>query len=353
MQLYTRRVKSNSTLLVFNFAMDPNDPLLSHQYEAVLALANEFKSITVITGREGNVPLIPNIRIITSDWKPGKRLRNLFKLFVKAVPVILRGDFKSVFFHMTDLQCAFLSPIIWLRRRRQFLWYAHTFKSRYLVCASWWVTGVVTSTVGSCPLVGRKVMPIGQAIDPVLFKPVATSKLDFDKLVHIGRFDKSKNIDVLISSAGELKNSFPGLNLKIVGSPANPESSLWARDLIDKNWDKVESGWLSFKESIPRNQFPEEMARNGCFFHGYVGSLDKTLIESTMLRVPVITTNPEYTYIFGTWAKSTHPNLASEYRALRSHSPDEISLELDRRLDLAILHHSLQNWIEQLTKILR
>jgi len=95
------------------------------------------------------------------------------------------------------------------------------------------------------------------------------------------------------------------------------------------------------------------MAKNGCFFHGYLGSLDKTLIESTMLRVPVVTLNPEYTSIFGTWSKLPISDLIDEYLALRNLTRGEINLELDRRLDLARRNHSLRNWIEKLATLLQ
>ena len=346
-------MKSNSNLLVFNFAMDPYDPLLSHQYEAVLALANDFNKITVITGRIGLTISDPRIRIISTNWRPGHRLINVLMLFVKATPEIVRGDFNSVFYHMTDLQSALLSPFVKLRRRRQFLWYAHTFKSKYLVFASWWVTGIVTSTRGSCPLTGNFVTPIGQAIDQERFRPINFANLDFDKLVHIGRFDKSKNVDVLISTAVALKKILPGIELTIVGSPANLESQDWAKDLIFDSKPWIESGWLHFQDSIPREQFPIEMAKNGCFFHAYLGSLDKTLIESTMLRVPVVTLNPEYINIFGTWSKLPNSDLKDEYLAFRDLTPDEVNLELGRRLEVARHDHSLRNWIAQLAKLLQ
>ena len=345
-------MSSKSKLLVFNFVMDRNDPLLSHQYEAVTGLAKNFDKITVITGRLGQVAPNPKIHIISTNWVQGHRIRSIIRLFLKAIPKIMQGDFQSVFFHMTDLQCALLSPLVTLRGRRQYLWYAHTFKSKYLSFASKWVTGVVTSTIGSCPLTGQSVWPIGQAIDDEKFRPVSFDVLDLNKLVHIGRFDKSKNIDLLVSSAEEIKRFFPKIELTIIGSPANIESRDWANDLILRSRPEIEEGWLSFRDAIPRALFPIEMAKNGCFFHYYLGSLDKTLIEATMLCVPVVTLNSEYIGIFGTWSKFPISVLEDEYRALRSLSTEEITDELARRLEIARNYHSLRHWIEQLTDLL-
>jgi glycosyltransferase involved in cell wall biosynthesis len=332
--------------------MDKNDPLLSHQNEAVSGLSKNFQKITVITGRLGNVNPNPKIRIITTDWVPGKGLRNAFKLFQIAIPEIIRGDFESVFFHMTDLQCALLSPLIRFRGKKQFLWYAHKFKSKYLIFASKWVTGIVTSTNGSCPITGNHVYPIGQAIDEEKFRPIPFEDLDMDRLVHIGRFDRSKNIDLLISVSKKLRQSFPGICLSIIGSPANSESRSWADDLILRSQLEIQEGWINFKDAISRENFPIEMERNGCFFHGYLGSLDKTLIEATMLCVPVVTLNPEYLDIFGTWSKTSKSDLESEYQALRALDPNEIKAELAVRLKIARDNHSLNHWVRQLTDLL-
>jgi glycosyltransferase involved in cell wall biosynthesis len=332
--------------------MDRNDPLLSHQYEAVSGLTKNFDKITVITGRLGQAAPNPKIRIISTSWAQGQPLRNVVRLFFKAIPEIVRGDFQSVFFHMTDLQCALLSPLIRFRGRKQYLWYAHTYKSKYLVFAFKWITGVVTSTIGSCPLTGNFVRPIGQAIDDEKFKPISFDLLNLNRLVHIGRFDKSKNIDLLISAAEKIKKSFPQIELTIIGSPANIESRDWADDLILQSKPKIEIGWLNFKEAIPRDLFPIEMAKHGCFFHSYLGSLDKTLIEATMLCVPVVTLNSEYTSIFGTWSGFSNSDLEDEYKALRSLSKDEITFELARRFEIALTNHSLSHWINELTGLL-
>ena len=332
--------------------MDSNDPLLSHQHEAVIGLAKYFNKIIVITGKIGKVTPNPKNQMISTDWVQGRLLRNLLNLFYKAIPVIVRGDFSSVFFHMTDLQSALLSPLIRLRRRKQYLWYAHTLKSKYLIFASKWVTGVVTSTSGSCPLAAELVLPIGQAIDEEKFKPISFDILDLNKLIHIGRFDRSKNIDYLVLSAEKIRRSFSEVELTIIGSAANKESRNWADNLISQSREYVNDGWLIFKESIPRAEFPIEMAKNGCFFHYYLGSLDKTLIEATMLCVPVVTLNPEYIGIFGTWSKNPITDLEGEYRALRSLSSGEIQTELKKRLELAREHLSLRRWVDQLTMLL-
>jgi glycosyltransferase involved in cell wall biosynthesis len=339
-------------LLLFNFVMDLKNPLLSHQIELVNLLATRFEEITVISGKVGFASVKGNVTLLESSWFPGKRIGNIWRLARQALPIIWRGNFDSVFFHMTDVQCAILAPIIRLRGRQQFLWYAHTHKSIYLRWAQFWVNKIITSTPGSCPVKGKKVIPIGQAIDDTKFLPMKISKLNLNHLIHIGRFDESKRIDILIESAAALRRDFEMLRLRILGSPGNPNMHTWA-DLIKKKYNNLSMrGWLSFSESVQRSEVSTIMRDYGVFFHAYSGSLDKTLIEATMLRMPVVTVNPEYISEFGRWGVNEDFSLESEYKAMRSLTYLELDKELEVRLRHAKLAHSSTLWVEKLSKIL-
>ncbi len=333
--------------------MDMHDALLSHQYQVVKALARNFDEVTVITGNVGEIDFSSNIRIVSTFWKPGSPVKNLFSLISTSVPIIVRGDFRSVFFHMTDVQCAILSPIIRMRGKKVFLWYAHTFKSKYLSFASWWVSRVVTSTQGSCPIQGRKVVTIGQGIDLEMFRPLQVEERSLHRLIHIGRFDESKNIQHLIDTAFELRVLFPDIHLTLVGSPSNQKSKQWASHIISSSSEHIGNGWLQFKDAIHRSDFPSTIAAEGCFFHAYTGSLDKSLVEATLLKVPVLTINGEYLSIFGSWSGKLNTDLAQEYKSMRVMSAERLEKELNRRLYIAREDHSLSGWIQHLANILQ
>ncbi len=345
-------VHRKPSLLIFNYTMDPMNPLLSHQSEVVDALAGHFEKITVITAGVNKSTAPINVHIVSTSWKPKARVTSIFRFYRKALPIVFSGDYDSVFFHMTDVQCALIAPLLRFLGKKQVLWYAHSFKSIYLAFSSNWVSTIVTSTSGSCPLKSQKVKLIGQAINPLKFPAMNSNELNYNNLIHIGRFDKSKNISLLISSAIQLRNVFPQLRLTIIGSPSSPESKSWAKNLIASNSHLVSEGWLHFENEVPRSEFPEKIKGNGCFFHAYMGSLDKTLIESTMLRVPVITINPEYLGIFGSWSKLPEPSLIEEFLAFRETSEMSIEVELERRLLISIDQHSMENWVRQLSRLL-
>jgi len=333
--------------------MDPADPLLSHQFEAAIELSKGFEKVTVVTGRVGAIESIPKVQVRCTDWRPGKPLQSVIRLLMSAVPLIVRGKYTSVFFHMTDVQAAILSPIIWLRGKKQYLWYAHTHKSKFLSFAFLWLSGIVTSTSGSCPIKSNRVTPIGQAIDTKKFPRKETDAFDLHQLIHIGRFDKSKNIDILISEFKELKAIYPSMTLNLVGSNSNVESRAWAEKIVSDNQKEDDSKSLVFNKAIRRDQIPKVLSEHGCFFHAYVGSLDKTLIEATIVGIPVVTINPEYIEIFDKWSKGMDLTLQSEYLGLTSLSHLELKLEIERRYLIAEKSHSLSNWILQLESILK
>ncbi len=342
----------DSNIVVFNYALDVTDPLLSHQYEAVKFLASVFSEVTVVTGRLGDFPPLVNVSIYSTCWEQNRKLLSLFRLLKTSIPVLVKRNYASIFFHMTDLQAAILGPIIWILRKPQFLWYAHVTKSRYLTFASLWVSKIVTSTIGSCPIRTSKVLPIGQAIDNTLFPFSDYDKKKINRLIHVGRFDKSKNVDQLITAVSRLRVDFKDLELLLIGSTANQESKVWAERVVQDSSPYVEDGWLKFGEAIPKIKVSNLVREYGVFLHKYEGSLDKTIIESTLLGIPVVTTNPEYLSIFGSWGGRKSPTIGNEYRALVERSEVELRKELGRRAQIAVSNHTLEHWGKKMTAVL-
>jgi glycosyltransferase involved in cell wall biosynthesis len=342
---------NNSRLLIFNYVLDLQHPILAHQHTAVEKLAARFAEITVISGAIGKTLLPQNVTVLNSNWVPSKRLSSVIRFLRLALPLILSRKFSIVFSHMVDVQATLISPFTKIARVRHVLWYAHTNPSRYLMFANLFVDKVVTSTPGSCPIKGPKVEPIGQAIDVSIFKSFTVRNYtSFNRLVHIGRFDKSKNIDLLISTADQLRKINPELSLTIIGNPSNETSKVWAETIV--SFYSSQPDWLTFLPSIKRDDFPEVVSNFDIFFHAYTGSLDKVLVESTLLKIPVVSINLEYCREFGVWGSRNDMTLESEYRELISRSPENIQNEIQARYEIAEVHHSETHWINELTRIL-
>jgi len=332
--------------------MDLDDPALSHQVEAVNKLARSFSKVTVVTGRVGRFSVKDNVKIISLNWKPGKPLRNILKLYRVMIPLLKSPN--VVFSHMTEVQSFLIGPITRFRHIPHFLWYAHAHKSFFLSASHKFVDGIITSTSGSCPIEGNKVHIVGQAIDPKVFFHKIQPKREFLNLCHVGRFDSSKNIGEIIEVVHTLRRINPSLNLTLVGNSSNLKQEQYASDVKSGYLDFIKSGWLTFKPSIPREELPNFLGEQDLFIHAFSGSLDKTLVEATLFGMPVITKNEEYMSEFGRWKelKFSGSTLLDEAEAFFSASDNHRKFELARRQNIALESHGLDQWATKISKIL-
>ena len=113
-------------------------------------------------------------------------------------------------------------------------------------------------------------------------------------------------------------------------------------------------GWLNFRSSVPRSETPKILDGNDIFIHGYQGSLDKTLIEATLVGLPIVTINLEYQAEFGAWGSEdeSRNSLSKQIKYLKSLTLERLVSELKTRRDIAVEKHSLEKWIEKLIAVL-
>ena len=343
-----------SHLMILNYSMDERSPVLSHQIEVVRKLSVHFERVTVITGSIGHGGCPSNVEVVSTNWFSGKHLKNTFNFIITAIRCLRESKPDVIFSHMTHVQSALLLPISRVLRIPHFLWYAHASSSIILKWDYLLINKIFTSTRGSFPFSGSKIIYLGQAIDEQLFLKSVRDRLPLN-FVHYGRFDKSKSIEMIIESANYARMSNPEITLTICGNPSNPESERDASRIILNSQEKIESGWLSFIKAIPRSEIPEWLSQFDVFLHAFQGSLDKTLVESVLAGLTVVTNNSEFISEFGSW---------------RNYSLDEdlsLKTELDAMLNLgrvtrtevnesrqkvALNSHTESKWIEQLKDIL-
>lgn len=334
--------------------MDENDPVLSQQTQVVSRLVDHYSKVTVITGRVGEYQKHSNLTVIDSDWVVGKNFANAFRFLIKSIPFLIKHRPQVIFSHMTEVQSFLISLIAYLLQIKHYLWYAHKSKSFYLKWNHLLLDGIITSTPGSCPIVSSKVHPIGQAVDELQFPIRNLSKLKLERLVHIGRFDRSKDVALIIREVEIVRRSFPEIQLTLIGTPSNSEEKKYAEALQLNSKCAVAEGWLSFESAIPRGKAPKILFENDVFIHAYQGSLDKTLIEATLVGLPVVTINLEYHAEFGNWNNNDKEenNLADQLRYLKLFPTHNLTIELKARREIAVKKHSLSRWVEKLVLVL-
>ncbi len=336
--------------------MDIDSQVFSHQIEVVNLLAANFDKVTVLTAHSGKFQVAANVQVISSNWIEGERVRSLFRFYKSFFHIIFTGNISVIFSHMTSVQSAFTSPLTRAIGIKHYLWYAHTSTNIYFRVCKLFCEGIITSTPGSCPAKGKKIFPIGQAIDSLKFAKKSQRNYPLSKFVHIGRLDPSKNLEEIIEVTNKLRIRNPSITLEIIGSPSSEKHKKYAEELITIFSKDKYSDWVKFTPKINRDLIPEVLREKDCFIHSFQGSLDKTIVEATFAGLPVVTINAEYLEIFGTWSDygaKEEVDLQVEAELLLELNISTLEAEIEVRHKIAHAHHDLQRWIVNLVGILK
>jgi glycosyltransferase involved in cell wall biosynthesis len=339
--------------------MSSKSLVFSHQRDVVHALSQFFETVEVFTTELGSEPLPRNIKISHIPWKANSPLRNVVNVLKLVYPALIRNRTSVLFTHMTDIHAAILAPLTWLLKMQHILWYAHAKNSKYLIWSSLFVSKIVSSTPGSCNLCinKRKILYINQGIDSKSFPYFARTPKRLHKVLYYGRLDPSKNIHMFPDLVFQLNCSTDTYSIDVFGRPATLDSEKYFFDLVSSDKVKSQKGLITFHDPIARASIPDIAKRYNLFLNLFSGSLDKTLIETTFMGMPVITWNMEYCSQFGTWSNSpvseTLDFIIKEFESINSLKEIELKKELNRRLDLAIRNHSFEGWINRLVGVLK
>jgi len=346
-------------LLIINYSMSSTNLVFSHQAEVVRALANSFSETIVVTAEaeSSDIRVNGNFRVILSVWRQGKRLENIFRFYKFTLPILFKTRGLVVFSHMTEVQSLLIAPICWILRIEHYLWYAHASKSPYLYLSYPFLTKVLTSTRGSCPIKGKKVLEIGQAIDESEFSTDFYPAIPPLKWYYVGRIDPSKKIELIIETIGRLRwRSGLKITLDIFGAASSPNTKKYENDLQVRFSNQIADGWLTFKGPILRSKIKGVALEHDGFINAFIGSLDKALVEATMSRRFVVTSNPEYLSCFysrGNAFLLSEMNLDNQVNAIIRMNREEAMSLLDSNFEKAIKYHSLNVWIETLAGVLK
>jgi glycosyltransferase involved in cell wall biosynthesis len=339
-------------LLVINYAVDERNQVFAHQTEAVIRLSKKFRKVYVITSTKGQVYLPNNVTVIESRWIQGKRIRNSLRFIGKFFQVYFRDKNIVIFSHMTEVQSALISPFTKIMGIRHIVWYAHASRSLAMNVNHFLLNGIASSTTGSCPYTGDKISIVGQAIDENFFSSYQRNFEPPYKFVHVGRTDPSKKIELIIKTIENLNRMGFDSSLTITGGPSSANSNGYVQSLEFLRESLENPFSIIFSGPIQRDLLPEYLKAFNLFIHAFQGSLDKSLIEATLLGIPVLTLNTEYLNIFGSWNLKPGSSLEEEFVALTSLSKDQINFEINRRRELAVSRHSLSGWVEKIYKLL-
>ena len=335
-----------------NYSLDPSHTIFGHQHEIVEKLSSKFVSTAVISAYGSHIKMKNlddrNIVHLVIGWEESKGIRNILRAYLVFIKALCCYRPQLVFFHMADTLAAMFSPLLALFRIPQALWYAHASNSRPLKISRLFIKTILSSTPGSFPEKDKSVKYIGQSMNTELFSFQERSLESPIHAVYFGRFDPSKNLDRVIETS-LINSDDKGLidSLTIIGTPSNQKAEIYKDGLERRFKSSLENQKLFFNPSVPRNTIPEITIKYNLFIHSFEGSLDKVLLEATLLGLPVVTVNQEFINEFGYWS-NTGANLKEELLGYLDSDLKHRKAEVFRRHEIVLKNHGIDGWIEKL-----
>jgi glycosyltransferase involved in cell wall biosynthesis len=342
-------LKKIDHLLIINYALDDSQPIFATSANWISELCKKHDRVTVITGHLGKYDKPKNAEVYSINWVESQNFRNVVKTLVVGLKVIRRKRFSVAFTHMALVQALILSPLLKLYKIRHVVWYAHASNPITLRITKKFASEFVTSTTGSFPLKSAKVTTIGQGIDPSKFSKKSLS-YPMKNLIHVGRFEKSKNIDFIIETVAHARaQGFP-LTFTQVGNASTKSVGEYEFQCKEKFSGYVEEGWLHFEPTLSHEKIPEVLSNADLFIHAFQGSLDKTTVEAVLMGLPLVSINHEVNNFFGD--KLINASLLSRLLTVLSFDEKSLKNYAEVQEKLAIENGTLDVLITKLDKIL-
>lgn len=340
-------------LLLMNYSMNSSSQIFSHQRKVVSELSKKIDEIDVITSDVFRDLPIENVNVFSVRWQLGKTFRNISNFYKVAIPLLLKHRGGIVFSHMTDVQSALIALPCRILGIRHILWYAHKTPSIFLKFCYPFLSVLATSTPGSCPISGKKVVILGQAIDcSMSHGPYRPPGIPPKSFYHVGRIDPSKNIELVIRAVEALYRDDQEVRLNIYGAPSTDKYENYFQSLKSTY---AKSEWITFHGPITSKELAKISNRHDGFVHAFWGSLDKALIEAIVLRRIVISGNPEYLDQFEKkkiLETDLEQEILGQIKTLRHSTRHAIQADVERKLAIALDSHELKGWINRLVKVL-
>jgi glycosyltransferase involved in cell wall biosynthesis len=347
-------------ILLINFVMDRNSPVLAWQHSVALRLAAKCERVVVLTEGMGECALPANVEVHRVPRILTTPLRMLGAKWLMNIPVwswCAREGFDAAFLHMNADWAYRLAPC-W----RQFgipvlLWYAHGTVTNRLRRAHDHAARVVTSTPEGFRIPSSKVRVIGQGIDTDLFT-LPVSRPDNATIVAVGRVSRRKSLDLMVETLAWLKTNAPQypFRLRIIGPTLTRDDRAFAAELADTVKRRGDlASRVTFEGPRAMGELPA--IYGSAFLHvnlSETGSMDKTILESLACGCPTLTSNA-----------SAFPLLeAFPELIVRTRTADAIGRQICRAYErrhansssqfrrLVVGRHDLNSYVEQVYDIL-
>jgi glycosyltransferase involved in cell wall biosynthesis len=282
-------------ILIVTQTVDSKDPILGFFHRWIVEFAKNFEKVTVIALGVGEYMFPNNVSVFSLGKEQGAGRFAYIKNFYAHI-ISQRNEYDAVFAHMNPVY-VILGFLPWkLLNKRISLWYVHKMVDAKLKVATVLANTIFTASKESFRIPSPKVLVTGHGID-VEATNVVSSRAGAAKIVAtLGRISEVKNIDFMLRVFAEAQKKLSAESrFEIVGEASSYTEKIYKEKLLILIDELGLTRNVIFKGSIANNLVSEYIGTVDVTFNASsTGSLDKAVLESMAVGVPVLTTNEAF-----------------------------------------------------------
>ncbi len=347
-------------ILMFNLAVDENDPILGFAVPLIVRMAREAEEVHIITVRTGSFTLPSNVfvRSVRGNRGMGK-IGAVISFYGHLFGVLRAVRIDVCFSHMNPLFVVLAAPVLAARRIRIVLWYAHHYRGLTARIAHIFAWRIVTSGRHSYSSSGRKVVVTGQMVDTDFFTPTVTSHVPIPGVfVSAGRIAPIKDLLTFVRAAGIMRDKGLRFRCVCIGPVLSHDAGYYA-SLREEIKTLSLGDIFSFAGPVAYREMPKQYGVatahvNLCA----TGALDKAALEAMACGTPSVFANQAFVPLVGPAASALSfpfgdARRLAEVLAGFLVAPTTLSgADLMRLREKVVREHSLRSFVGRLVTLL-
>jgi len=290
-------------LLIITQKVGKNFPILGFFTKWIKEFSRQCEAVTVICLEKTENDFDKNVKVLSLGKEFGvSRIKYIFNFYKYIWNE--RGNYDAIFVHMNPIYIV-LGGIFWkFWNKKISLWYVHKQIDLKLRIAEKFSDIIFTAAKESFNIKSKKVHIIGHGIDMDEFFPRTDKKSDIFEILSVGRLTPIKNCEILIDAGKILKEKGRQFKIVFVGTPIMKSDHEYIENLKKKIIDYGIEQSVFFDGSVPNVEVYKYYAKAHLSVNlAPTGGLDKAVIESMAMGVPVILSNRALTRYLSPYEK--------------------------------------------------